>query len=580
MASKKYLLLAGMFCLLASYGYSQRVGASYDVKDSSLVPSKRMPQHTEFLNGTYNFPAKPRNQWEIGIKTGLLNVSGDIPSKLAFPSFGVHVRKAFGYIFSMRAEYWYGTGKGRTFNPAENFSHNSAWASANGAANSYSAPYLFAPSVGAPASIVSSKFVNFGMPANTPLEVVYYNYKTHIQDLSIQGVVTLNNIRFHKAKTGFNFYGFAGIGGTVYDTKVNALNSNNQKYTQFGSVSVNSSYKKRRDTYKALKAFMDDSYETPAQNQGPRRPKLFGNTFKPSGTVGAGIAFKLSNRLNLAIEDRQTFVKDDLLDGQEWQEHAWGDPVLTSDFDSYNFASIGLNINLGAKAVEPLWWLNPLDYAYSEIRNPRLMRLPKPVLPDSDGDGITDQFDQEQTPQGCPVDSHGVSKDTDGDGVPDCKDKELITPTYCQPVDADGIGKCPVPCPDSTCPGWGIKQQSCADKLGALPSVAFKSGSNKLSDDAKAVLASVASRMRNNPDCKVVVVGYCSSNKKEQQLSWDHVNAVINYMVEKEGLSVDRFIFQYGQEGGDCNTVDLRAAGEGEEGPNTVPAPHPNLRKN
>lgn len=92
--------------------------------------------------------------------------------------------------------------------------------------------------------------------------------------------------------------------------------------------------------------------------------------------------------------------------------------------------------------------VEPLDYAYSEIRNPRLMRLPKPVLPDTDADGVTDQFDREQTPAGCPVDSHGVSLDTDGDGVPDCKDKELITPTYCQPVDADGVGKCPVACPD------------------------------------------------------------------------------------------------------------------------------------
>jgi outer membrane protein OmpA-like peptidoglycan-associated protein len=217
-----------------------------------------------------------------------------------------------------------------------------------------------------------------------------------------------------------------------------------------------------------------------------------------------------------------------------------------------------------------------LDYAYSEIRNPRLMRLPKPVLPDSDGDGVTDQFDQEQTPAGCPVDSHGVTKDTDGDGVPDCKDKELITPTYCQPVDADGIGKCP--CPEG-CAGVAPPEKTCSEKLGALPSVSFAKNSNKLSDDAKAVLSTVASKLRNTPGCNIVVIGYCSSNKKEQQLSWDHVNAVINYMVDKEGLSADRFIFNYGQEGGDCDTVDLRAAADGENGPATVEPPHPNLRK-
>ena len=563
MASKKYLLLAGMFCLLASYGYSQRVGASYDVKDSSLVPGKRMPQHTEFLNGTYNFPAKPRNQWEIGIKGGLFQVSGDVPAQFVSPGFGAHVRKAFGYIFSLRLEYMYGIGKGYSFRESENYAKNPAWAG-------YSAPKAVT-GPGGTRQVVSS---TTGL-STTPFEHIFYNYKTKVQDLSLEGVVTLNNIRFHKSKTGFNFYGFGGIGGSIYDTKVNALNGN-AKYN-FNSISQ-ASYKNRHDFLKNLKDnVLDKSFETPAENQGDRRPKLFGDTFKPSGTVGAGIAFKLSNRLNIAIEDRWTFVKDDLLDGQRWQEQSWGDASLTRDFDSYNYMSVGLNINLGAKSVEPLWWLNPLDYAYSEIRNPRLMRLPKPVLPDSDGDGVTDQFDQEQTPQGCPVDSHGVSKDTDGDGVPDCKDKELITPTYCQPVDADGVGKCP--CPEG-CAGIAPPTMSCSEKLGPLPSVAFKTGSNKLSDDAKAVLSTVASRMRNNPGCKVVVVGYCSSNKKEQQLSWDHVNAVINYMVDNEGLSLDRFIFNYGQDGGDCNTVDMRGAAEGEDGPNTVEPPHPNLRKN
>ena len=575
MASKKYLLLLAVIIFTTVNSFSQvKIGTTYD---STQIPQKRMAQHTEFLNGTYNFPAKPRNQWEIGIKGGLFQVSGDIPAKFLSPGFGIHVRKAFGYIFSMRLEYMYGIGKGYHFRANQNHAKNPAWQGPS-AASRYSAPYR------TPAGpIVSTMSLSpvFGSPGAT-FEQVYYNYKTVVQDLSLEGIITINNIRFHKSKTGFIVYGIAGIGGTVYDTKVNALNGAT-KYN-FNAI-TQAPYKTRQTFLKNMRnTVLDKTFETPAENQGDRRPKLFGDTFKPSATIGMGIGFKLSNRISLALEDRWTFIKDDLLDGQRWQEHAWGDAVLTRDFDSYNFLSLGLNLNIGSKSVEPLWWLNPLDYAYSEIRNPRLMRLPKPVLPDNDGDGVTDQFDLEQTPAGCPVDSHGVTKDTDGDGVPDCKDKELITPTYCQPVDADGVGKCPVPCP--TCEGCpdlckgGKDVTTCAQTIGSLPSIAFKTGSNKLNDDAKALLATVAAKLRNNPGCKVVVIGYCSSNKKEQQLSWDHVNTVINYMVDNEGISADRFIFNYGQEGGDCNTVDLRVAADGEDGPNRVEPPHPNLRKN
>src|SRR6185369_10185690 len=172
---------------------------------------------------------------------------------------------------------------------------------------------------------------------------------------------------------------------------------------------------------------------------------------KGQANAGFGFAFKLSNKLNLAIEDKFTVVRTDLLDGQQWQENDPAHPAQTRGDDLYNLLSVGLNINLGAHSVEPLYWLNPLDYAYNELNAPRHMKFPKPILDDGDGDGVTDQFDQEpNTPAGAPVDSHGVSRDTDGDGVPDYKDKELVTPTQCQPVDADGVGKCPPPaCCDS-----------------------------------------------------------------------------------------------------------------------------------
>jgi len=555
MASKKNVFLSGIVCLFASASFAQ-VQTGYDVKDSSLIPASRQPQHNEFLNNAYPFPTKPRNQWEIGVKGGISSVSGDVRSVFPTGGFGVHVRKALGYIFSLRAEYTWNRARGLNWSSSQGYTKNSAW--------------------------ISSGY-------NPTTDKVFYNYKTTIQDLSIQGVVTLNNVRFHKAKTGFNLYAFGGIGGSIYDTWVNAKNGATP-YTALFNSTATGTYSNRKDVKKALKAGMDKSYETHAETD-PLQPKLFGKSFKPSFQLGVGMAFKLSNKFNLAIEERFTAVKTDLLDGQQWQENTYlpsggtplgtNVPAQTRDFDSYNFFSIGLNYNIGKKAVEPLWWANPLDYAYNEINAPRHMKLPKPVLDDADGDGVTDQFDHEpNTPAGAPVDTHGVSRDTDGDGVPDIKDKELITPTQCQPVDADGVGKCP---PPACCTELAAKMDSMMVKkagcgIGDLPSVSFTGRSVSLSKDAQAVLAGVAAKMRDNAACKVAVYGYGESSKAAQQLSWDRVNAVIKYLVEKEGISEDRFIFKYGQGEGDSNTVDLKD-GTGEEGPNTVPAPHPNLRK-
>ena len=176
---------------------------------------------------------------------------------------------------------------------------------------------------------------------------------------------------------------------------------------------------------------------------------------------------------NLAIEDRFTITKDDLLDGQRWAEQAVQvTPVLTRDYDTYNFLLLVWILILVVKQLNLFGGLTHLIMLTARSATLAWWSLPKPVLPDADGDGVTDQFDQEQTPAGAPVDTHGVSRDTDGDGVPDCKDKELITPTYCQPVDADGVGKCP--CPDSLLTGRGRTDNWLVlTNFGALPSITF-----------------------------------------------------------------------------------------------------------
>ena len=551
MTSKKYTLLAALFCFFASTVFAQTTatraiyGVGHDVIDSSLISSKRLPQHIEFLAGTYDYPAKPRDMWEVGLKAGGFAIFGDVDVLPSY-GFGVHVRKSLGHVMSLRLEGLIGRGRGQNWKPSHGYTYG-------GAANPWFSRY----------------HVDGKADPN-----VYYNYRTVVQDLSLELLANIHNIRFYKNQTSLTFYVLGGVGVSTWCPQSDVMNGTTL-YNYSGIANAYASgqgYGKRKDILKQLKDLQDGTFET-GEEHDPSQPwsETFRGYYKPSISGGLGLAYRLNDRVNIALEDRHTFVKTDLLDNVRWSEQG----SLTRDFDTYNFLSLGLNVNLGsrAKRVEPLYWLNPLNYAYSEIRNPRLMRIPPSVLPDADGDGVTDQFDLEQTPAGCPVNTHGVSLDTDGDGVPDCKDKELITPTYCQPVDADGVGKCP--CPQGCAPAV----PECATALGALPSVSFAPNSNMLSTDAQAALANAASRLRANPNCKVVVVGYCAATKKQQQLSWDHVNKVITHLVEKEGISGDRFIFSSGQEGGDCNTVDLRAAAPGEDGPNTVAPPHPNLRK-
>ncbi len=514
MASKKFkLFLIGVFSLVSFGAFAQDTGV-YNIYDSSVISKKGMAQQNEFMNNAYDFPAKPRNEMELGISGGMFSISGDVPAKLPTAGFGIHVRKALGYVFSLRLQYIYGVGKGLNWKPNLGYANNPAW-------NGYTGP-------------------------------VYYNYRAHVQDLSLQGLFTLNNIRFHKQKTGMVMYGGLGVGATLYDTKINAKNGD--ALYNFSSITT-SGYTNRKDIRKQLKSMMDNSYETNAESNSSNTSRLFGQNLRPSATFIGGIAFKLGKRVNLALEDRFTLIKDDLLDGQQWQERPVSDPVLTGNFDTYNYLSLGLNFNIGSKAVEPLWWVNPLDYAYSEINNPKHMKIPKPVFDDEDGDGIVDQLDRcPGTPAGVQVDSHGCPLDTDGDGVPDYKDKELITPTYCQPVDADGVGKCP----DPECCKNMVARDSNTCQIGDFPSISYKGNSASLTSDAKAMLATIASKLRNSASCSITITGYPAASKASQALCNKRIAAIKAYLTEKEGISADRVEAGCQVGGGDANTVDIK----------------------
>jgi hypothetical protein len=70
------------------------------------------------MNNAYPFPAKPRNQWEIGAKGGVSNISGDVRTVFPTWGWGLHVRKALGYTFSLRLEYTNLQMKGLNWQPS------------------------------------------------------------------------------------------------------------------------------------------------------------------------------------------------------------------------------------------------------------------------------------------------------------------------------------------------------------------------------------------------------------------------------------------------------------------------------
>lgn len=539
MQSKKYTFLLSLILLTTGVSYAQKSTSGYDVYDSTVITRKGQPQQNEFWNNTYNFPSKPRNMWEVGVSGGLFNVSGDVSSQLPTFGFSAHVRKSLGYVFSLRAQYSYGNAKGLNWGAAGNFANNEAWS------QYYSAPIGFNGAT--------------TIPGRAP-EVVYYNYKTKVQDLSLQGLITLNNIKFHKNKSSWIVYTGGGIGVSAYETNVNVRNeaAGTTYSALFKDAYTNIEYKyaNRGTIRKKLIDGMDKTYETPAESrESLRRAGLGSQTVRFSTSAVLGIAFKINDRINIAIEDRHTFIKDDLLDGQQWQEHPLGEAVLSPNWDTYNYLSLGLNFNLGKKSVQPLYWLNPLDYVYSELNNPKHTKFPKPVFEDADGDGVVDQLDREpNTPAGVSVDTHGVSMDTDGDGVPDYKDKQRITPSECQPVDADGVGKCPEPeCCKNPPPSLVVECPS------NYPSLIFKDNASGLNNDNKSLLMSVGAKLKSNPKCSIIINGYPEASKAAQALCQQRVDAVKLYLVQKEGISTDRIATSCEVGGGDKNTLDIKS---------------------
>ena len=95
-------------------------------------------------------------------------------------------------------------------------------------------------------------------------------------------------------------------------------------------------------------------------------------------------------------------------------------------------------------------------------------------------------------------------------------------------------------------------------KIDYLSSITFTTGSIELQPTAKAVLEKAATMLSQDSACAVKLVTYVADTtaKKSYQLSWDRLNTMIKYLVDKRHVAPSRILFDY-DTWGSRNTADL-----------------------
>lgn len=309
MASKKFTLLFSLVIAGTTIGYSQ-LGGTIDYQDSTKINKKKLPQYNEWKNNskTNVFPPVPKAQGQLSINGGLLLQDADCPTNAGW-NIGVSYRKALGYVVSLRAGFGYGVVTGLDYKPSK---------------YTYNNPAL--------------------QPYNATSGFYVHNNKTTVMTPSVDAIVSLNNIMFHRSKSKFNVYGLVGYTALVYKTTMDTRNGN--ALYNFSSLNSNFFGRPRKDIRSDLKNFFDGDYETNAVVRG--REQNFDqsgsgkNQWRHSFSIGGGTEYRIASRMSLGLEFKYMFTGDDYIDG--WYLGQAG--ALTPNNDNLMFTNFFINFNL------------------------------------------------------------------------------------------------------------------------------------------------------------------------------------------------------------------------------------------
>lgn len=160
---------------------------------------------------------------------------------------------------------------------------------------------------------------------------LYQNYKTNINELSLELVIGANRMR-NKSKV--YPYVFGGLGITKAVTMTDQLDASNMRYNYFSIDSNGTANGSQLNS--SLNGLRDGSYETAAE--GSENPRW---KFMPS--LGVGLGYQFTPVFSMGLEHKVTWALHDGLDGNQWNN----DNTLSSSKDKYHYSSVWLKFSFG-----------------------------------------------------------------------------------------------------------------------------------------------------------------------------------------------------------------------------------------
>ena len=523
-------------------------------------------QQDGFIDREYYYPAKPKHAWSLGVRGGAAMINGDINQnffrgvKPFAPgyTFGVYAKKSTSYFMSLRM----------------NYAHMRMWNT------DWQPSVLTSNLVGAVPELVSYTDT-LGLGANHPQLPnrvnFYHNSYTVSHDMTFDVMFSLGGARFHKERSKVLFNVFISAGGFLYRTRYDHYDENGQPYN-YGTVPATNTSKP--DILSALEDMRDGVYETDAENDYELKAISFlnGFTFNPSFGFGGGFTFRVNRFIDLDLETRMMYTTSDLLDGHRWSEPFAQFPGqdlsslnyrsngVTKDKDAYATTTVGITFKLiGKQTTEPLTHLNPLQYAYERLNEINVEESINEALADDDDDGVINRLDEEEdTPEGAPVDTKGRALDSDEDGIIDLFDQEKYSVTGL-PVDSNGVAHIPVIDPDDPDYDEKIKElpqiyqdlqtlinnnsqaKDCED-ITEFPTVHFAQNYYSIDPSYYAHLHVVGALMQRCHDLNIMITGktdYVNDDDYNIKLSYNRAMEVMSYLSEKYDLPCSRFELRY-----------------------------------